>query len=89
MQMKRLDAYLHSYLFHKSTHSNGSGQNAFEHGLFDAQYLSMFLAITACPHCVPLECGGSGKLLPSNLLGNREEDSEVKAFTNTGHYART
>lgn len=61
-------SYLHSYLFHKSTHSNGSGQNAFEHGLFDAQYLSMFLAITACPHCVPFVCGGSGKLLPSNLL---------------------
>lgn len=48
--------------------TNGSGQNALVHGLFDAQYRSTFLAVTACPHCVPFVCGGSGKLLPSNLL---------------------
>lgn len=60
--------YLHSYLFHKSTHSNGSGQNAFEHGLLDAQYFSTLRAAVACPHCVPFECGGNGKLFPSNLL---------------------
>jgi hypothetical protein len=65
---EKLLPYLHSYLFHKSTHSNGSGQKAFVHGLFDAQYRSMFFAITACPHCVPFVCGGSGKLFPSNLL---------------------
>jgi hypothetical protein len=35
MLMKIL--YLHSYLFHMSTHSKGSGQKAFEHGLFDVQ----------------------------------------------------
>lgn len=54
-------------MFHKSTHSNGSGQKAFAHGLFDVQNLSIFLAIVACPYCVPFTYGGKGKLLPSNL----------------------
>lgn len=63
--------YVHSYSFHKSIHSNGSGQMTFEHGLFDGQFRSKFRAIVAWPHCVPFIAGGSGRCLPSNLSENR------------------
>ena len=59
--------YVHSYSFHRSTHSNGSGQITFAHGLFDGQPRSKFRAIVACPHCVPFIAGGSGRCFPSNL----------------------
>lgn len=39
--------HVHSYSFHKSMHSNGSGQMTFEHGLFDGQFFSRFRAIVA------------------------------------------
>lgn len=37
--------YVHSYSFHRSIHSNGSGQMTFAQGLFDGQLRSRFLAI--------------------------------------------
>lgn len=59
--------YVHSYSFHRSMHSNGSGQMTFEHGLFDGQLRSRFRAIVACPHWVPFIAGGSGRCFPSSL----------------------
>lgn len=67
--------YVHSYSFHKSTHSNGSGQMTFAHGLFDGQFFSRFLAIVACPHWVPFIAGGSGKCFPSSLMSSRHPDN--------------
>lgn len=37
--------YVHSYSFHRSIHSNGSGQMTFAQGLFEGQFRSRFLAI--------------------------------------------
>lgn len=65
--VKLFNTYVHSYSFHKSTQSNGSGQMIFEHGRFEGQLRSKFLAIVACPHWVPFIEGGRGKCLPSNL----------------------
>lgn len=61
------DTYVHSYSFHKSTQSNGSGQIMFEQGRFEGQLRSKFRAIVACPHWVPFMEGGNGKCLPSSL----------------------
>lgn len=84
---RSLGTYVHSYSFHRSIHSKGSGQITFAHGLFDGQLRSKFLAIVAWPHWVPFIAGGSGKCFPSNL-GNgcasewifvfREQEEEVK-----------
>lgn len=45
--MKNRVTYVHSYSFHKSMHSNGSGQMTFEHGLFDGQLRSRFLKLNS------------------------------------------
>lgn len=66
--MNKIWTYVHSYSFHKSTHSNGSGQITLAQGLFDGQLRSKLRAIVACPHWVPFNAGGSGKCLPSNLI---------------------
>lgn len=41
------NTYVHSYSFHKSTHSNGSGQMTLAHGLFEGQLRSRLRAIVA------------------------------------------
>lgn len=66
--------YVHSYSFHRSMHSNGSGHMTFEHGLFDGQLRSKFRAIVACPHWVPFIAGGNGRCFPSNLFGGQSQN---------------
>ena len=70
-QKSSYSTYVHSYSFHRSTHSNGSGQITFAQGLFDGQLRSKLRAIVACPHCVPFIAGGNGKCFPSNLFNEK------------------
>lgn len=81
--------YVHSYSFHRSTHSNGSGQITFAQGLFDGQLRSKLRAIVACPHCVPFIAGGNGKCFPSNLFNEKRRRYEMSSVRNyrwmTGH----
>lgn len=42
------------------------------HGLFDGQFLSTFLAMVACPHCVPFVAGGNGRYLPSKRMSSKQ-----------------
>lgn len=65
--------YVHSYSFHRSTHSNGSGQMTFAQGLLDGQFRSRFRAIVAWPHWVPFIAGGRGKCLPSSLFDHKNK----------------
>lgn len=45
------------------------------HGLFDGQFLSTFLAIVACPHCVPFVAGGNGRYLPSKRMSSKQPNT--------------
>lgn len=74
--------YVHSYSFHKSTQSKGSGQMTLEHGRFDGQLRSTLRAMVACPHWVPFMAGGSGRCLPSSLQGKKERRKQGEGCKN-------
>jgi len=67
--------YVHSYSFHRSTHSKGSEHMTLAQGLLEGQCRSKLRAIVACPHWVPFIAGGRGRCFPSSLISSRQPNT--------------
>jgi hypothetical protein len=80
-----LYTYVHSYSFHRSTHSKGSEQMTLAQGLLEGQCRSRLRAMVACPHWVPFIAGGSGRCFPSSLISSKHPDTHTRAV----HYIKS